>query len=158
LRLWRLTRAPFAATPFDGLGPARAGARWNSRGVHVAYAASSRALALLEILVHVTRENAPADFVFVEADIPDDAIEALDAARLPRDWRVEPPPAALRAIGDAWVRERRSLALRVPSAVVPEEWNVLVNPAHVAFATLRIVGSPKRVVLDPRLLASDARH
>jgi RES domain-containing protein len=141
LRVWRLTRAPFASTPFDGIGPARGGGRWNSRGVYVAYASSSRALALLEALVHVTRANAPADLVFIEADIPDDAIETLETARLPPGWRAEPPPASLRAIGDRWAREHRSIALRVPSVIVPEEHNVLVNPKHPRFRDVRIVGS-----------------
>ncbi|MBV8369687.1 MAG: RES family NAD+ phosphorylase [Candidatus Eremiobacteraeota bacterium] len=152
MRLWRLTRAPFAAAAFDGTGAARGGARWNSRGVHVAYGSSSRALAILEVLVHVTRENAPGDYVFIEAEVPDDAIDRLDAAQLPAGWRTEPPPPSLRAVGDEWVRTNRSLALRVPSAVVPEECNVLVNPRHARFAELRIQGSPQPMILDPRLL------
>lgn len=152
MRLWRLTRAPFATASFDGTGAARGGGRWNSRGVHVAYAASSRALAILELLVHITRQNAPSDYVFVEAELPDDAIEHLNTAQLPADWRAEPPPASLRAIGDEWARTNRSLALRVPSAVVPEEFNVLVNPRHARFRELRITGAPQPVVLDPRLL------
>jgi RES domain-containing protein len=154
LRLWRLVRAPFAGSPFDGVGPARGGGRWNSRGTYVAYAATSRALAVLEILVHVDRAHAPDDYVFIEAELPEDATETVDAAALPVGWRAEPPPAALRAIGDAWARSGRSLALRVPSAVVVEEWNVIVNPSHPRFDELRIVGRPVPVVLDPRLLDS----
>ena len=107
---------------------------------------------MLEVLVHITRADAPADYVFIEADLPDDAIVELDEARLPRDWRTEPPPASLRAIGDSWVRDNTSLALRVPSAVVPEEYNLLVNPAHGQFADLRVVGAPRLAILDPRLL------
>lgn len=152
MRVWRLTRAPFANAPFDGTGPARGGGRWNSRGVRLAYASSSRALAMLEVLVHVTRANAPADFVFIEADLPNDAIVGLDIARLPGDWRAEPPPASLRTIGDSWVRSNTSLALRVPSAIVPEEYNLLVNPLHGRFTDVRIVGAPQLAILDPRLL------
>ena len=153
MRLWRLTRAPFAAAAFDGTGAARGGARWNSRGVHVAYASSSRALAILEVLVHITRENAPSDYVFIEAELPDDAVEQLDPALLPTGWRTEPPPSSLRAIGDEWRHASRSLALRVPSAVVPEEFNILVNPTHARFGELQTNGKPQPVVLDPRLLA-----
>lgn len=152
MKVWRLTRAPFANAPFDGTGPARGGGRWNSRGVRLAYASSSRALAILEVLVHVTRANAPADYVFIEADLPDDAVEELDITRLPGDWRAEPPPAPLRTIGDSWVRNNTSVALRVPSALVPEEYNFLVNPAHGRFKDLRIVGAPHLAILDPRLL------
>ncbi len=80
MRVWRLTRAPFARTPFDGVGPARGGGRWNSRGAYVAYAASSRALAILEVLVPINREQAPTDYVFIEAEIPDDTVETLNVA------------------------------------------------------------------------------
>lgn len=107
---------------------------------------------MLEVLVHVTRANAPADYVFIEADLPNDGIVDLDIALLPGDWRAEPPPASLRTIGDSWVRSNTSLALRVPSAIVPEEHNVLVNPAHRRFADVRIVGAPRFAIVDRRLL------
>lgn len=151
MRVWRLTRERFARTPFDGIGPARGGGRWNSRGTYVAYAASSRALAILEVLVHIDREFAPSDLVFVEATIPDETIETLDVSALPPRWRTEPPPPALREIGDDWVRAVRSLALRVPSAIVPDEVNLLVNPAHPRYSEIRIEGAPQPAVLDPRL-------
>ena len=152
MRVWRLTRAPFARTPFDGVGPARGGGRWNSRGLYVAYAASSRSLAILEVLVHIDRALAPTDYVFIEAEIPDDAIVDLDMRGLPKRWRAEPPPTKLRAIGDRWIRSSESLALRVPSVIVPEEMNVLLNPRHPRAAELRIIGRPKAVILDSRLV------
>jgi RES domain-containing protein len=107
---------------------------------------------MLEVLVHIDRAHAPTDYVFVDATIPDDGLETLDIATLPPEWRAEPPPPQLRAVGDDWVREERSLGLRVPSAVVPEEFNVLVNPAHPRFPEIRILGTPRPAVLDPRLL------
>lgn len=152
MRVWRLTRVPFARTPFDGVGPARGGGRWNSRGTYVAYAASSRALAILEVLVHINREQAPTDYVFIEAEIPDDAVETPDVRTLPKGWQGEPPLASLRAIGDGWVRSNRTLALRVPSVVVPEESNFLINPGHPRSGELRILGAPRPAILDPRLL------
>jgi RES domain-containing protein len=102
--------------------------------------------------VHIDRAHAPTDYVFIDATIPDDALETLDIATLPPEWRAEPPPPQLRAVGDDWVRAERSLGLRVPSAVVPEEFNVLVNPAHPRFPEIRILGAPRPAVLDPRLL------
>jgi RES domain-containing protein len=153
LRVWRLTRAPFASAAFSGIGPARGGARWNSRGIGVAYAASSRSLAELEILVHIDRTHAPTDFVFAEAEIPNDAIELVKATSLPTDWRSMPPPPELRVIGDAWIRAQRSLALRVPSVVVPEEFNLLVNPVHPRFNELRLIGKPEPVLFDARLFS-----
>jgi len=109
------------------------------------------ALAQLEQLVHIGRENAPEDLVAFAVDIPDDAIEMRDAASLPAYWRNEPPPAQLAEIGDAWVASGTSLGLRVPSAVSPEDANIIINPQHHRFSELRI-GEQFDVVLDPRLL------
>ena len=135
---------------FTGFGSALYGQRWNSKGVYVVYAASSMALAQLEQLMHISRTLAPADVVSVSAVVPDDAIVTIDIAALPPNWRREPPPLELGAIGDRWIREARSLALRVPSAVVPDDWNLLVDPQHPRFREIT-VASPERVVLDPRL-------
>jgi RES domain-containing protein len=151
LHVWRLCRKIHAAKAYDGAGAARSGARWNSRNVTVAYAAESRSLAMLEYLVHVQRENAPSDLVFVEAIVPDDEIATLDAGALPRNWRREPPPRALRSLGDRWVASRSGLALRVPSAVVPEESNLMINPAHARFQSVKTLAAV-RAVVDPRLL------
>ena len=153
MRIWRLIRAPFAVAAFDGEGAGRAGGRWNSRGMRVAYAAPSRSLAQLEIVVHIDRTQAPRDYVFVEADLPDDTIETILASSLAPGWRGEPPPPALRNIGDQWAQARRSLALRVPSVLVPEEYNVMINPLHPHFSRLRIVGRPVPTLFDPRLFA-----
>ncbi len=109
------------------------------------------ALAHLEQLVHIGRENAPDDLVACAVDIPDDAIETCDPASLPAYWRNEPPPRELAEIADAWVLSGTSLGLRVPSAVSPEDANIVINPQHHRISELRI-GEPFDVVLDPRLL------
>lgn len=103
------------------------------------------------MLVHISRAQAPTDYVFVEAEIPDDAIHILDPVQLPSKWQAEPPPADLAGIGDDWVRSKASLALRVPSAVIPDESNVLVNPAHPRFTEIVILGPAQPAILDPRL-------
>ncbi len=117
---------------------------------YVVYCASSMALAQLEQLVHISRELAPVDIVSIAAVVPNDAIETVDVARLPSRWRDEPPPFELSAIGDRCVRTARSLALRVPSAVAPDDWNVVLNPAHERFGEITIE-TPREVKLDPRL-------
>jgi RES domain-containing protein len=134
----------------DGIGAAQRGGRWNSRGVYVAYSAASASIAMLEYLVHIDRANAPRDLVFSVAEIPDDSIATVNARRLPSDWRAEPPPFALRAIG-AWVAASSSVALRVPSVLVPSESNVLINPRHPRAADIRYAPL-EDVNLDPRLL------
>lgn len=149
MRAWRLTRAVHASDPLSGRGAAIAGNRWNSPGTRVAYAASSRALAALEMLVHVTRETVPPDLVFVPIDLPDRLV--VEATGIPADWADLPYGPNARRFGDRWVAERRSLGLLVPSVVVPAERNVLVNPQHRAIGRVRI-GPVEVLAFDQRLI------
>ena len=106
------------------------------------YAASHLSLAALEYLVHIDPEDAPADLVALRLDVPDDATELVyEAAALPAGWRETPPPPQCQAIGDEWAGSGEHLLLRVPSVLVPEESNVLVNPAHPDAAQVRVCGS-----------------
>jgi hypothetical protein len=96
----------------------------SSRGVYVAYASSSRALAILEYLA------------LFGVRLPEDAAERIALDALPEDWNRIPAPSTLAAIGDAWIRARSSLTLKVPSVVAPGDDNVLINPGHPAFHTI----------------------
>lgn len=128
------------------MGAAMVGGRWNAVGVPVIYAASSKALSMLEVLVQGGDMAAPRDAV--TALIPDDvAIEVLDP--LPQGWREIDSPAAM-AAGTEWAISGRTAVLRVPSVIVPEEANYLVNPAHPAAARI-VVSDPARMAWDPRL-------
>jgi RES domain-containing protein len=151
LRVWRLCREKYAKLPYDGYGSAQYGGRWNSKGTYVAYAAASPALSMLELLVHIDRDDVPDDLVFAIAEVPDDSIEDVDRAALPANWRLEPPPPGLRAIGDAWVRSGSSIGLRVPSVLSPTEFNLMINPRHPRAGEIQYQPLEK-VVLDPRLL------
>jgi RES domain-containing protein len=140
----RIARAAHAV--WSGSGAAIAGGRWNALGVPVIYAAGSRALAMLEVSVQGGDMAAPRDAV--QALIPDDvAIE--DLYPLPDGWREIDSPSAM-AAGTAWVVEGRTAVLRVPSVIVPEESNYLVNPAHPDAPRI-VPGAPRRVEWDPRL-------
>ena len=149
MRVWRLTRAPYASDPLSGRGAAIAGGRWNSPGTRIAYAATSRALAALEMLVHVTRDTVPPDMVLVPIDVPDRLVRG--ASGLPADWADLPYGPDAQRFGDRWAGEARSLALAVPSIVVPAERNLLINPRHRAFGRVR-VGAPEPFAFDRRLL------
>lgn len=154
MTVWRVARFKFAPTPraaYSGVGAARRGGRWNSRGLAGAYAASSRALAVLEYLAHIDRDLAPTDLNLFGADLPDD-IEALKT-KLPHGWARIPAPPALRSAGDTWLRSKRSLALLVPSVLVHDEKNVLVNPSHPRFREIRF-HKPVPFALDSRLLGN----
>jgi len=148
---WRIVKAKHAATAFSGDGAAKTGGRWNSRGVPVVYASSTKSLAALETLVHLN-PPVPFNYVAFRLQFDDTLIENIPLTRLPADWRVEPPPPSTKAIGDAWLREVRSAVLALPSVIVPGELNYLLNPAHPAFKKISI-GKPERFVFDPRLLA-----
>ena len=161
VRIFRIYdhRRPWAQAtefdPFAGEGARHASARWHHRGTRVAYAAANPSLALLEVLVHMT----PADFgerTLAVAEVPDDAVEDLSPTglvQLLRDADDAGREAGTRTYGTAWAHEGRSLALRVPSLVMPHDRNVLINPAHPRFAEVTVVAR-ERVTLDPRLQLS----
>lgn len=148
---WRLVRDRHAATAFTGEGAARTGGRWNSRGVAMVYTSQSQSLAALETLVHLAPHLSLRYKVF-RVEFDEALLERLPAGAVPADWREEPPPGSTKAVGDRWVREARSAVLGVPSVLIPDEWNFLLNPAHPDFRRIRI-GAPADFAFDPRLLA-----
>lgn len=136
MRVWRLTKTRYVATAFDGEGARLYGARWNNPGTRVAYASSNSALAVLEVLVHLPGGGSLPGYSLIGATIPDALVENLAPSRLPKDWNVSPVPASAQAVGDEWISSQRSLALLVPSVIVAEGYNVLINPAHPDSAQL----------------------
>jgi len=151
---WRIVRPAHVANPLSGSGSARTGNRWNSPGVRMAYASTSRPLAVLEMLVHVTREYIPLDAVLLPIDIPDELISQLH--RPPEGWNEYPYGIGARSVGDQWIRQGLSLAMLVPSAVLTSEYNLLINPAHAKFAQIEI-GKPEPHAWDRRLFGMGDR-
>ena len=152
LTFWRICAARRAATAFDGEGSRLFGGRWNPKGVAVVYCSSTLSLATLESFVHFDPGAAPAGpHVSFRASLPDGVpVEHVDRAKLPRDWRDYPAPAALGAMGAAWAKARRTVALLVPSAVTPVEDNVLVNPHHPDMAKV-VIDAAEPFAFDPRM-------
>lgn len=137
--VWRLTSARYGAHAFEGEGARLYGGRWNHPGVAVVYCSSSLSLAALEYFIHVEPDLAPPSLVAVAADLPSGLdIEALEVEALPANWRTYPAPERLRDLGTGWVRSGRTAVLQVPSAVIPHEMNVLLNPAHPDFARIHV--------------------
>jgi RES domain-containing protein len=127
------------------------GGRWNHRGTAVVYTSSTLSLAAMELLVHLDDEDLATDYVGIAADIP----ASVDIARLrdtdlPRDWRAYPRPQALADLGSRWAAAREAAVLAVPSAVIPQELNYLLNPLHPHFKRIQI-GRPEPFSFDPRL-------
>ena len=148
MRVFRITQQRYVAAALSGEGAARAPGRWNSQGVRVAYTAQHESLAKLEMLVHVDREDVPAGYRVLTFEIPDDAI--AQATRLPEGWTGFPYDPRVRQVGDQWAAKGTSLALKVPSVMARDEFNVLVNPVHARFAEVRLMDDAP-LAFDPRL-------
>lgn len=150
LVVWRLCAAKYASTAFDGEGARRYGGRWSPKGFRVNYTAESRALAVVEILAQVDERTRLVDlpWVLISAEFPESLVEK--PARYPTDWRQFPHSRATQAFGESWLKESRTAALRIPSVVVPGEFNYLLNPAHRDFARVKIA-QPEPFTFDPRL-------
>ena len=150
LTVWRIVKARYARSAFDGEGARLHGGRWNSVGNPVVYTSDSPALAALETLAGLNNSALLSAFVLIPVSLPEVAVQALDAAALPPSWRSFPPPAELAALGDAWLSAAKSLALRVPSAVIEQQFNYLLNPRHPRFTKLAI-GPTRIFAFDERL-------
>lgn len=153
IRAWRLVKSRYASTAFDGEGARLHGGRWNSPGIVVAYASDSRALAVLEVLVHLQRSDILGSYSLASLHFAEELMGEMETSTLPAGWRRFPPSPEAQALGDRWVTEQRSAVLRVPSAIVPAEHNFLVNPAHREFAQV-VVEPPEPFELDVRLLGT----
>jgi len=136
------------ALALSGEGGLHAAGRWNTLGTRMVYASGSVALACLETLTHMRTPRRLEERWLFTIEIPDDQIEELSS--LPVGWNAEPAGSVSREAGDLWVREQRSVALLVPSAIVPLEKNALLNPHHPSFRLDR-VRRPARFRYDPRL-------
>ncbi len=150
---FRIVQSHWAGSAMSGEGARRYGGRWNPPGIPAVYLAESRALAALEILVHAPREAVALDWSVIGVTVPDGMIETLMTGKLPRDWRMLPSSAGARRFGADWLSGKTSPAIRLPSAVVPEECTLLINPAHPDFRFLGI-SAPAAFHFDPRLTSS----
>jgi RES domain-containing protein len=148
---WRIIKAKHAAAAFSGDAARKYGGRWNSPGTAVVYAAGSVSLAILETVVHLQSHELLERYLPFELAFDAARVITLDPVTLPKTWRSSPPPPTIQHIGDAWVAAAGSPVLRVPSVIVPAEWNYVLNPSHPAFAKT-LIGPKQRVHFDPRLI------
>ena len=136
--VFRLSKSKFA-NDLSGKGAEKSGGRWNSKGTALVYTSESRALCTTEIAVHTPLGNLPLDYKLISIEIPEGLpIHELVTADLPADWKSIPHVYSTQSIGDRFVAEGIFPVLKVPSAVVQDEYNYLINPAHSSSATIRI--------------------
>jgi RES domain-containing protein len=150
MRAYRLASKAHQATAFNGEGARLAGGRWNHKGKRVVYCSESRALAAMELFVNLDPSLAPPELVFIGVDVPDDVITVVAQADLPSNWNDYPAPDDVRDIGTDWITKKTSAALVVPSVVMPEERNVLLNPEHTDFGRIKI-GKASQFRFDGRM-------
>lgn len=146
--LWRISNH----SKLDGGGGLRAPGRWHTRGRRIVYCAPNPATALLEVLVHarIDLEDMPVHFRYLEIEAADTvSIDTVAVGTLGRKWNAE--LETTRRCGDEWLHSRRTALLRVPSAIAPATWNVLINPQHPDIVQIRIVHIHEHPI-DLRLL------
>lgn len=133
MKVFRIEREKYIETTLEGIGAALTeGYRWNSLNTCLVYTAESRALATLEVSVHLDlSEDLPTDRYYVEIDIPNDiTILEINIDDLPDGWDSKPPILETQYIGDDFVKEKNAAILKVPSSIVKQEFNFLINPNH----------------------------
>lgn len=138
MRVFRLSREKYA-TDLSGKGAAIFGNRWNSKGVEMLYTAESRALAMAEVLVHLSLAALPDDYMMIEVEIPDFIqVELLNFNSLDENWNTNPLDPQTQTLGDTFIRSKEKCVLKVPSAVVKGDFNYLLNPNHPEIDKIKI--------------------
>ncbi|RYE57719.1 MAG: RES domain-containing protein [Sphingobacteriales bacterium] len=138
------------ASDLSGAGAKLFGGRWNSIGVPMVYMASSRALAALEVLAHLTAIQDPENFCITVFDVPESSVTEIELHLLPDNWNTHPAPSSLKKKSDAFVKSNTALLLKVPSAIIEDEYNYIVNVAHPLLSEIKILSS-KPFIFDKRL-------
>lgn len=137
---------------FDGEGAFLYGGRWNSpRCARLLYTAESLSLAALEMLVHLNDEEILSAYSFATTEFSEDLVLPVEEFQtLPENWSASPPPLEIQKIGDKWAQGAVSAVLRVPTSVLPVEFNYLINMEHPDFSKVKL-GEPQTFSFDERL-------
>jgi len=139
IRAVRISKAKHKKQAFTGIGTQFASGRWHHKMTSIVYCSDTSALAALEVFVHLQEEAKRINFVSFELGIPKNLIlEVEDIATLPKRWRSQPPGAGTKKIGSDWVTSMSSAVLGVPSTMILNERNYLLNPAHPDFSKITI--------------------
>jgi len=153
--LWRIAKhtPEYEATDLSGGGAKSTGGRWNSKGTPVVYAATTIALATLETLAHLGDNIVIRNAFLVRLTVPPVVWknrEIIEANDLPPTWVAEPPGSTTISFGDQWLSDMSAPLLLVPSVIIPEEYNVLINPFH-SLSSKITAEVLRQYVYDPRL-------
>ncbi len=148
MKVYRITQRKRAGD-IHGTGAALYPGRWNKKGTPALYTGESREIALLETIVHIPHMLIP-DLDILTIEIPDDSITEIIAADLPPNWFRYPAPEILSEIGESWIEEGITLALKVPSCIIRTSFNYILNCNHKEFNRVKIFDQSE-FLFDPRL-------
>lgn len=149
MKIYRIAKQQYLED-LSGEGARLYGGRWNKKGSKMVYFSESLSLCVLEILVHLDYKYLGNDFGYVAIDIPENSIKKVSIKQLSPNWRVNPPQLYTQDFGSKWLKNNKTLALQVPSAVLPVQSNILVNPNHELYSLIKVVEKGK-LNLDSRL-------
>jgi RES domain-containing protein len=145
--LYRFSRSEYA-NYISGEGARLKGGRWNSKGFAVIYTSSAISLSLLELLIHSASYDEIQTNVLMQIEAPDISIKSLTNTSLKQNWQNDIEYS--RFIGNEFLKNKESLLLKVPSAIIPDEYNILINPEHPGFKKVSLA-SAKIFEFDARL-------
>jgi RES domain-containing protein len=149
IKLYRIVKTKLQSKALDGEGARLYGGRWNSKGKSCVYCASSQSLAQLEMLVHMQSTALFEYYSIFELSISHAQVTSIDA--YPDNWQDEPAPSSTARIGDQWLVEGKTVSLEIPSVIVPEESNFLLNPLHDDFNSIVNSAVSRPLKFDERL-------
>lgn len=150
MKIFRIAKEKYISD-LSGEGARLYGGRWNKPGYSMLYFSSNLSLSVLELLVHLDYRFINNTFRYIEIDLPDSIkLAKVPSTILKQDWRHNPPLVLTQNYGTDWLESTKNLALKVPSAVLPSEFNILLNPKHIDFKSITI-SKPYKLNLDARL-------
>lgn len=146
--VYRITKKKYAKN-LDGIGAKINGGRWNKKGFPMLYTSNTASLAITEAAVHLDPKTLPDDYVLVYLQLPENVkIQKIRIAQLSPGWDNTEPGHFTKELGTKWLLKNETLSLEVPSAISPEENNILINPNHLQISQIKVI----KTILLPAML------
>ncbi len=147
--VYRITGKKYS-DDLSGTGAAMYGGRWNKKGTPVLYTGESKEIALLETIVHTPPMIFP-KLDIITLEIPDNSITTIEENMLPPNWTTYPAPTVLSEIGEDWIIESKTIALKVPSCIIHSAYNIVLNCRHKQFYKVKLIDK-RNFKFDSRLI------
>lgn len=148
MNVYRISKCKYI-DDLSGTGSATFAGRWHSKGTHILYTAATPSLALLESVAHMAKVLLDG-YCMITLDIPTDTIQELQIQTLQENWQQNPSPDSLKVFGNLFILKNEGLALKVPSVIMPEDSNYLINPNHKDFKKVKVLAK-RNLFIDNRL-------